>query len=43
MLTRLAISNYALINNLDVEFHAGLNSVTGETGQGNQLFWVPLD
>jgi DNA repair protein RecN (Recombination protein N) len=43
MLTRLAVSNYALISKLTVEFTAGLNSVTGETGPGNQLYWVHLD
>src|SRR5690554_2625061 len=37
MLTRLAITNYALINNLDLGFHAGLNSVTGETGAGKSI------
>ena len=37
MLTRLAISNYALISNLDVEFFAGLNTVTGETGAGKSI------
>ncbi len=37
MLTKLAISNYALINNLSVEFHNGLNSVTGETGAGKSI------
>ncbi len=37
MLTRLSISNYALIDKLTVEFHAGLNSVTGETGAGKSI------
>lgn len=37
MLTRLSISNYALINELTVYFNRGLNSVTGETGAGKSI------
>ncbi|NLB93459.1 MAG: DNA repair protein RecN [Bacteroidales bacterium] len=37
MLTKLAVSNYALINELEVEFNSGLNSVTGETGAGKSI------
>ncbi|NCB08531.1 MAG: DNA repair protein RecN [Bacteroidia bacterium] len=37
MLSRLTISNYALIQELTVDFHAGLNSVTGETGAGKSI------
>lgn len=37
MLTRLTISNYALIDKLLVDFDAGLNSVTGETGAGKSI------
>jgi len=37
MLTKLTISNYALINELNVKFHSGLNSVTGETGAGKSI------
>jgi len=37
MLTRLSVFNYALINRLDVNFCAGLNSVTGETGAGKSI------
>ncbi len=37
MLTRLVISNYALINNLDIEFYTGLNTITGETGAGKSI------
>jgi len=37
MLTRLSISNYALIDKLSVEFHGKLNSITGETGAGKSI------
>lgn len=37
MLTRLTISNYLLISQLSVDFTAGLNSVTGETGAGKSI------
>jgi DNA repair protein RecN (Recombination protein N) len=37
MLSRLSISNYALINKLEVQFHKNLNSVTGETGAGKSI------
>lgn len=37
MLTRLSISNYALIEKLTVEFHGKLNTVTGETGAGKSI------
>ncbi len=37
MLTRLTISNYALIDKLTVEFHPQLNTVTGETGAGKSI------
>ena len=37
MLTRLVISNYALIDELTVSFGTGLNIVTGETGAGKSI------
>lgn len=37
MLTRLSISNYALIDKLTVDFNAGLNTITGETGAGKSI------
>ena len=37
MLIKLTISNYALINELSVEFSKGLNTVTGETGAGKSI------
>lgn len=37
MLKRLSIQNYALIENLDIEFPAGLVIITGETGAGKSI------
>lgn len=37
MLTKLTISNYALIDQLSVDFHRNLNTVTGETGAGKSI------
>ncbi len=37
MLSRLTIRNYALIENLDINFSDGLNILTGETGAGKSI------
>ena len=37
MLERLTIQNYALIENLDIEFPDGLVIITGETGAGKSI------
>lgn len=37
MLKRLEISNYALIDNLDISFSSELNILTGETGAGKSI------
>ena len=37
MLCRLHVMNYALIDDLEVEFGAGLNIITGETGAGKSI------
>ena len=37
MLTELRLENYAVIDNLLVEFGAGLNLLTGETGAGKSI------
>ncbi|MCD6543787.1 MAG: DNA repair protein RecN [Flavobacteriaceae bacterium] len=37
MLTTLSIKNYALIENLNVSFHNGFSTITGETGAGKSI------
>lgn len=37
MLTKLSIQNYALINELSVDFSNGLSIITGETGAGKSI------
>lgn len=37
MLTWLSVKNFALIESLEVEFDAGLNVITGETGAGKSI------
>ncbi len=38
MLRRLRIENLVLIREAELDFHAGLNAVTGETGAGKTIF-----
>ncbi|MEM7186233.1 MAG: AAA family ATPase, partial [Bacteroidota bacterium] len=37
MITSLAIKNYALIEDIRVDFHSGLTIITGETGAGKSI------
>lgn len=37
MLKSLSISNYALIEKVDLQFHKGMTAITGETGSGKSI------
>jgi DNA repair protein RecN (Recombination protein N) len=43
MLQEIHIQNYAVIENLTVEFHPGFNVLTGETGSGKSVLVDALD
>ena len=43
MILELKISNFAIIDNLTVDFHPGLNVLTGETGAGKSIIMDALD
>ncbi|MGK7908871.1 MAG: DNA repair protein RecN [Synechococcus sp.] len=43
MLTVLRITNFALIEHIELEFSAGLNVLTGETGAGKSIILDALD
>lgn len=42
MLTRLSIKNYALIDDLQVDFDEGFTTITGETGAGKSILLESL-
>ena len=43
MLNRLTISNFALINNLNLSFDSGYSVITGETGAGKSILLKALN
>ncbi len=42
MLQKLSIKNYAIIKQVEIEFHKGLNIITGETGAGKSILMGAL-
>lgn len=42
MLKRLIIKNYAIIDDLEIEFSTGMNAITGETGAGKSIIMGAL-
>lgn len=43
MITSLSIKNYALIENLNIDFKTGLTVITGETGAGKSIIIDSID
>jgi DNA repair protein RecN (Recombination protein N) len=42
MLQRLHIQNYAIIDEISIDFSSGLNIITGETGAGKSILMGAL-
>ena len=42
MLSRLHIQNYAIIDDLTIDFNSNLNIITGETGAGKSILMGAL-
>lgn len=36
MLAQLTISNFAIVRELEIDFHSGMTVITGETGAGDR-------
>ncbi|MDC0189541.1 AAA family ATPase, partial [Flavobacteriales bacterium] len=43
MIKKLIINNYAIINNLEIEFQKGFTTITGETGAGKSILLGALN
>ena len=43
MIKKLIIKNFAIIDNMTVDFHKGFNVITGETGAGKSLIINAID
>jgi len=37
MLAQLTISNFAIVRELEIDFHNGMTAITGETGAGKSI------
>jgi len=43
MLSRISIRNFAIINEVDIDFDPGLNVITGETGAGKSIIFGAME
>ena len=37
MLAQLTISHFAIVRELEIDFHSGMTAITGETGAGKSI------